>query len=65
MDSTKRTEIIQRATETFGDEARANSYLSKPLARFGGCSCLEMLDEPDGKRRVEELLTRIDHGIYG
>lgn len=57
--------VISHALDTFGDSERARSYMSKPMSRFRGLSCIEMLDTDIGARLVEDLLTRIDYGIYG
>lgn len=57
--------IVHHAIEIFGDAAKARDYLNKPMRRFEGRSCIEMLDTDVGSGLVEELLTRIDHGIYG
>lgn len=57
--------IVHHAIETFDDEAKAREYLNKPMRRFEGRSCIEMLDTDVGAGLVEELLSRIEHGIYG
>lgn len=56
---------VRHAVDTFGDEAKAGAYLSRPMRRFKGQSCIEMLDTDIGAALVEELLARIDHGIPG
>lgn len=57
--------VVRHALDTFGGSERARSYMSKPLSRFRGLSCIEMLDTEIGARLVQDLLTRIDYGIYG
>ncbi|PWG61854.1 type II RES/Xre toxin-antitoxin system antitoxin [Spiribacter halobius] len=57
--------IVQHAIETFGNADKARAYLNKPMRRFEGRSCVDMLDTNLGAELVQELLTRIDHGIPG
>ena len=48
--------------ETFGSRSRADHWLHRPNALFGGRTPLEMLDIDSAV--VEDELIRIDHGIY-
>ncbi|MBA1147829.1 DUF2384 domain-containing protein [Ectothiorhodospiraceae bacterium WFHF3C12] len=57
--------IVDHAVDSFGDAAKAGAYLSRPMTRFEGQSCMEMLDTDVGFALVEELLARIDHGVPG
>jgi uncharacterized protein (DUF2384 family) len=50
------------ALETFGQEAKAVHWLSRPNHLFGGKTPAEVLEtEPES---VERELIRIDHGIF-
>ncbi|MBA1148269.1 DUF2384 domain-containing protein [Ectothiorhodospiraceae bacterium WFHF3C12] len=57
--------VLRYAADSFGDDAKAWSYLGRPMRRFDGYSCVQMLDTDLGTALVEELLARIDHGIPG
>lgn len=57
--------IVRHALDTFGEAQRARRYLIRPLSRFSGMSCLQMLDTETGASLVDELLVRVDYGIYG
>jgi len=55
--------ILQRAKDTFGGKDRALQWLKRPTKPLNGHTPLDLLDTEAGARMVEDLLTRIDHGI--
>ncbi len=55
--------VVETAEQTFGDPAKAHSWLRRPSAVLNDEAPLEMLDTDIGAREVETLLTRIAHGI--
>jgi putative toxin-antitoxin system antitoxin component (TIGR02293 family) len=66
MPSVKRSEFDRiriRAEETFGSPDRATLWLSRTTRALGGKSPMELLGSKSGARQVEDLLTRIDHGL--
>lgn len=52
-----------RAEETFGSSDKAMLWLSRKTRALGGRSPMELLGSKSGARQVEDLLTRIDHGL--
>ena len=55
--------IQQRAKGTFGSGAKAMQWLQRPTAPLQNNPPVSLLDTEEGARLVEDLLTRIDHGI--
>ena len=55
--------ILQRAKETFGSKDQALLWLKRPTRPLNANAPLDLLDTEAGARMVEDLLTRIDHGI--
>ena len=55
--------IAELAEETFGDPEKGRQWLRRPTTALGGKSPLSLLDTEIGAGMVEELLTRISHGI--
>lgn len=55
--------IIDEAEATFGDKAKAHSWLRRPTALLDGEAPLDRLDTDLGTRQVEMFLGRIAHGI--
>jgi putative toxin-antitoxin system antitoxin component (TIGR02293 family) len=56
--------VIARSEEALGDETRAARWLRKPNRGLAGRRPIELLDSDVGARMVEQLLTRIEHGVY-
>jgi len=56
--------VIARAEEALGDEDKAARWLRKPNRGLAGRHPIELLDSDVGARMVEQLLTRIEHGVY-
>jgi putative toxin-antitoxin system antitoxin component (TIGR02293 family) len=55
--------IAARAKEVFGNPEKAWRWLRKPKKAFNGKTCVEMLITEYGSREVENMLTRIEHGM--
>jgi putative toxin-antitoxin system antitoxin component (TIGR02293 family) len=55
--------IIARATETFGNEARALAWLNRPSSPLRNRTPRSLIGTGSGFRQVEDLLGRIDRGI--
>jgi putative toxin-antitoxin system antitoxin component (TIGR02293 family) len=58
--------IWSRAVEVFGDEAKANSWMSTPRDIFDGRAPEELVATGNAaeQRRVLEVLLRIDYGVF-
>lgn len=57
------TEVAHQALETFGDRAKAASWLGQTLHQFDNQNPYEMLAQGQ-RREVLEALIRIDHGFF-
>ncbi len=55
--------IAAQATETLGDDS-GKRWLHTPNRALGGQRPLDLLDTDLGSRQVEEVLGRIEHGVY-
>jgi len=55
--------LFQRAKDTFGSEEKAMLWLKRPTKPLQQSAPMDLLDTEEGARVVEDLLTRIDHGI--
>lgn len=56
--------VFARAVEVLGSEEQANQWLRHPNRALGGVVPLDHLDTQVGVNQVEEVLDRIDYGIY-
>jgi putative toxin-antitoxin system antitoxin component (TIGR02293 family) len=57
--------IIVRATELFeGDQAAARRWLTSPRPALGGVTPLEAIRTEVGAREVEQLIERLEDGIF-
>ncbi|MEX2643408.1 MAG: antitoxin Xre/MbcA/ParS toxin-binding domain-containing protein [Acetobacterales bacterium] len=52
------------ARQVFGDDAKAHRWLRKPKRELNGSTPLAFLASEAGGRTVEQLLHRIDHGMF-
>ncbi|MBN8909245.1 MAG: antitoxin [Rhodospirillales bacterium 69-11] len=60
----KFAEILARATEVFGTQAEAEAWLDRSALALDGRKPIDLLSTPAGVRSVEELLTRLEYGVY-
>ena len=56
--------IAAQAQRVFGDRDKANRWLRKPKRELKGETPLAFLASEAGARLVEEMLHRIEHGIF-
>ena len=56
--------IATLAEKVFGDPAKAHRWLRKAKRSLGGETPVAFLASEHGARIVEEMLGRIEHGIY-
>jgi len=56
--------IAAQALRVFGDRDKANRWLRKPKRELKGETPLAFLASEAGARVVEEMLHRIEHGIF-
>jgi putative toxin-antitoxin system antitoxin component (TIGR02293 family) len=56
--------LMDHALDTFGTAEMAHSWLTTPNLALGQFQPLDLVGTCSGSQRVEEVLTRIDHGIF-
>jgi putative toxin-antitoxin system antitoxin component (TIGR02293 family) len=56
--------LFDKAVEVFGDEDRARRWLKTPLKALAGTSPIEYAGTEIGAREVEDLLGRLEHGVF-
>src|SRR6266849_6343970 len=56
--------LTQHAAKVFGDMARGRQWLKFPQRGLGGAVPLDYASTEVGAREVENLLGRIDYGVY-
>ncbi len=56
--------VIDHASSVFDDETDAVAWMSAPNDALSGESPLSLLDTDAGVRLVEEVLTRVEFGVY-
>ncbi len=57
--------IADLAHRVFGDPDKAHRWLRKPKRSLNGAPPLAFLASEAGARMVEQMLHRIDHGMFG
>lgn len=55
---------LSRAIEVLGTLEQARTWLKVPNRALGGEVPLELLDTDIGTRQVDEVLIRLDHGLF-
>ena len=55
---------LTRATEVLGSAEKARRWMRKANRALGGESPLSMLDTDLGTQAADEVLTRIEHGVF-
>jgi putative toxin-antitoxin system antitoxin component (TIGR02293 family) len=56
--------VTLQATDVFGSQQTARRWLHQENQALGGDSPVSQLDTEIGERQVEELLDRIDYGVF-
>ena len=56
--------LMHQATEVFESETDARTWLTRPQIALAGFVPLDLADTGAGIREVENLLGRIDYGVY-
>lgn len=56
--------MAARAEQVFEDEQVAKNWLKRPNQALGGETPLSLLDTETGVEQVNQVLTRIEYGIY-
>ena len=56
--------LMRQAVKVFGAEAEAREWLNTPQFGLGGAVPLDYAETEIGAREVENLLGRIEYGVY-
>jgi putative toxin-antitoxin system antitoxin component (TIGR02293 family) len=60
-----RDNVFARAVELFeGDRDAATAWMSSPLPALGGRTANDAVKTEIGARAIENLVGRIEHGVY-
>ncbi|WP_375417684.1 antitoxin Xre/MbcA/ParS toxin-binding domain-containing protein [uncultured Hymenobacter sp.] len=57
-------QLTEHGVDVFEDQGKFNRWLRRPLPLLGNQSPLELLDTASGFQLVDELLGRIEYGVY-
>ena len=60
----KFAEILTTATEAFGSQAEAEKWLTTPATALDQRRPVDLLASPAGVEMVEQLLGRLEYGVY-
>ncbi len=60
----KFAEILGRGTEIFGSQLEAEAWLERPAIALERRKPIDLLSTPAGVESVENLLTRLEYGVY-
>lgn len=60
----KFAEILSRATDLFGSQAKAEQWLEEPAIGLDRFRPIDLLATPAGVELVEDYLTRLEYGVY-
>ena len=60
----KFAEVLAKATQVFGDQGEAEKWLAQPAMALDERRPIDLLASPAGSEMVEQLLGRLEHGIY-
>ena len=58
------TAIFTKAVEIFGSKEEADLWLHRPAMALNGERPIELLKTAEGKLPVQELLARLEYGVY-
>jgi putative toxin-antitoxin system antitoxin component (TIGR02293 family) len=56
--------IVSRAAKVLNSEANARAWLLRPLRVLGGKTPLQLSMTEPGAREVEQVLGRLEHGVF-
>lgn len=60
----KFAEVLSKATDVFGSQRRAEDWMVQSARALDGRTPLELLATTAGTELVEDLLIRLDYGVY-
>ena len=57
-------ELVQRALDVIGSPERVTRWMETPLGALRGRTPYSLLGSEEGRKEVDTVLGRIEHGIY-
>ena len=57
-------QLAEHGVDVFEDQGKFNRWLRRPLPLLANQSPLDLLDTASGFQVVDELLGRIEYGVY-
>ncbi len=60
----KFAEVLAKATEVMGSQVRAEEWLTTPATALDQRRPIDLLSSPVGAEAVEQLLGRLEYGVY-
>ena len=57
-------DVTVRAIEVFKTREKVSRWLATPVASLGDRTPLSLLSTPDGVAQVQDLLGRVEHGVW-
>lgn len=60
----KFAELLAKATEVFGSQQEAERWMAQPAIALEQRRPIDLLTTPAGAEMVEDLLARLEHGVY-
>ncbi|MGA3799858.1 hypothetical protein D3C81_2028450 [compost metagenome] len=64
QNKTLHAKALKHAINVFGNQQLAKAWLKKPCKPLENHVPQELLDDSQGFQKVEDYLTRIEHGVY-
>lgn len=58
-------EVFEKATALFENDAKARTWLSRPVLALGGQTPLDFARRERGAREVLDLIERLEYGVLG
>lgn len=58
------TAIFTKAVEVFGSKEETELWLRRPAMALNGERPIDLVRTPEGKLLVQELLVRLEYGVY-
>jgi putative toxin-antitoxin system antitoxin component (TIGR02293 family) len=58
-------DLVARAVEVLGSRPQALAWLRTPLTGLNGLTPLQAMAGAEGRQEVEDVLGRIEHGVFG
>ena len=64
MSSATRKQVLAKAADVFGSQARAKAWLEQPALALDNARPVDLLKIPQGADLVMDQLIRLEYGVY-